>query len=130
MFDNVNWNKIINNILFYIEKDWKYLIIKADVSQTSYSAKFYYSKNNDDFIDLYNAIEQEKVSVVNNDTMSELKKITEKFNDYKEKMFLTIKVENKGNVKVIYRDIKEENKLPWDEKRKYLQLNENDKIMW
>lgn len=129
MFDNVNWNKIINDILSYIEKDWKYLIIKADISQTSYSAKFYYSKNNNEFIDLYNVIEREKVSVVNNDTISELKKITEKFNDYKEKMFLTIKVENKGNVKVIYRDIKAVNKLPWDESHKHLQLNENDKIM-
>lgn len=129
MFDNVNWNKIINNILSYIEKDWKYLIIKADISQTSYSSKFYYSKNNNEFIDLYNVIEREKISVVNSDTMSELKKITEKFNDYKEEMFLTIKVENKGNVKVIYRDIKEGNKLPFDESHKHLQLNENDKIM-
>lgn len=129
MFDNINWNKIINNILSYIEKDWKYLIIKADISQTSYSSKFYYSKNNNEFIDLYNVIEREKISVVNSDTMSELKKITEKFNDYKEEMFLTIKVENKGNVKVIYRDIKEGNKLPFDESHKHLQLNENDKIM-
>lgn len=129
MFDNVNWNKIINNILSYIEKDWKYLIIKADISQTSYSSKFYYSKNNNEFIDLYNVIERERISVVNSDTMSELKKITEKFNDYKEEMFLTIKVENKGNVKVIYRDIKEGNKLPFDESHKHLQLNENDKIM-
>lgn len=129
MFDNVNWNKIINNILFYIEKDWKYLIIKADISQTSYSSKFYYSKNNNEFIDLYNVIERKKISVVNSDTMSELKKITEKFNDYKEEMFLTIKVENKGNVKVLYRDIKEGNKLPFDESDKHLQLNENDKIM-
>lgn len=129
MFDNVNWNKIINNILSYIEKDWKYLIIKADISQTSYSSKFYYSKNNNEFIDLYNVIEREKVSVVNSDTASELKKITEKFNDYKEKMFLTIKVENKGNVKVIYRNIKEGNKLPFDESHKHLHLNENDKIM-
>lgn len=129
MFDNVNWNKIINNILSYIEKDWKYLIIKADVSQTSYSIKFYYSKNNNEFIDLYKVIEQKKIFVVNNDTMSELKKITEKFNDYKEKMFLTIKVENKGNVKVIYRDIKDGNKLPWDEIDKHLHLNENDKII-
>ena len=44
-------------------------------------------------------------------------------------MFLIIKVENKGNVKVIYKDIKEGNKLPWDESHKHLQLNENDKVM-
>ena len=129
MFDNVNWEAFINNVLSYVEKDWKYLIIKADISQTSYSSKFYYSKNNSEFIDLYNVIEREKISIVNSDTMSELKKITEKFNDYKEEMFLTIKVENKGNVKVIYRDIKEGNKLPFDESDKHLQLNENDKIM-
>ena len=129
MFDNVNWNGIINNILSHMDKNWKYLIIKADISKTSYSAKYYYSKNNKNFIDLYDVIDREKVSAVNDGTISELKKITEKFNDYKEEMFLIIKVENKGNVKVIYKDIKEGNKLPWDESHKHLQLNENDKVM-
>ena len=127
MFDNVNWNGIINNILSHIDKNWKSLIIKADISKTSYSVKYYYSKNNNDFIDLYNVIGDEKVSVVNNDTLSELKKITENFIPFKESMFLTIKVEKTGNVKVMYRNIKKSNKLPYDASYKYLQLNENDK---
>lgn len=127
MFNNVNWNKIINNVLPYIKKDWKCLMIKASISQTTYTAKFYYSKGDNKFIDLYDIINNEKVSIINDETMSELEKIPKTFNDSKEKMFLTIKAENTGNVKVIYRDIKDGDKLPWDEEHKYLKLNEKDK---
>ena len=126
MFDNVRWDKIINNILYYIKK-WKYLIVKMDISKTSYSTKYYYSQNGNEYIDLYNIIDSEQSSVLSDNTIQELKKITEKFKDYKEKMFITMKVEKTGNVKIIYRDIKEGNKLPFDESIKYLKLNENDK---
>lgn len=68
-----------------------------------------------------------KISLLENSIIPELKKIAEKFDDHKEIMFLTIKVEKNGNVKIIYRDIKESNKLPFDESFKYLKLNENDK---
>lgn len=129
MFDDIKWKAFINNILSYIKSNWKCVIIKADISRTSYSTKFYYSKNNNKFIDLYNVIDQKQVSVINNEAISEFKKITAKFNDYKEKMFLTIRVEKTGDVKVKYIYIKEGNKLPWDESHKYLQLNENDKLI-
>lgn len=129
MFDNVNWNEIINNILSYIKKDWKYLIVKSDFSKTSYSTNFYYSKDGKEFTNLYNEIDDDKISLLVNNIINELKKITEKFNDHKEKMFLTMKVEKTGNVKIIYRHIKEGNKLPFDEGYKYLQLNDNDKII-
>lgn len=129
MFNNVNWNKIINNVLSYIKKDWKYLIIKVSISQTTYTAKFYYSTKNNEFIDLYKIINDEKRSTINDITMSELKIIPKNFNDPKEKMFITIKTENTGNVKVIYRDIKDGDKLPFDEEHEYIKLNEKDKII-
>lgn len=127
MFDNINWEKIINSILTYIKKDWKYLIAKFVISKTSYSIKYYYSRNGKDFIDLYNEIDDEKGFLLMDSIMIELKKLIEKFDDHKEKMFLTIKAEKNGNVKIIYRDIKDGNKLPYGEDDKYLQLNENDK---
>ena len=130
MFDNVNWNEFINNITSHTKKSWKYLIVKADISKTSYSANFYYSKNGEEFICLNDSLSDEKLSYVYNYAMPELMKITEKFKDHKERMFLTIKVENSGNVKVIYRDVREGNKIPWDESNKNLQLNENDKMAW
>lgn len=131
MFDNVNWNGIINNVISYIEKDWKYLIIKVDISRTSFSADFYYSKNGNEFIRLYDAIEKEKVQIIFNNTNSELEKISDKFKEYKNiRMFLTIKADKSGNVKILYRNINEGINLPWDESRKYLKLNENDKTNW
>ena len=129
MFDNVNWNEFINNILSCIDKNWKCLIIKADISKTSYSPAFYYSKNDKDFFNFYDVIDDKKMDIIFDNTISEFKKITETFKPNKERMFLTIKVEKMGNVKVVYRNIKESNKLPYDESRKYLQLNENDKVM-
>lgn len=126
MFDNIKWNEIINNILYYVKK-WKYLIVKIDISKTSYSIKYYYSDNGNDFVDLYNIIDDEKSSELFDSIMPELQKITEKFNSHKEKMFLTMKVQKTGNVKIIYSHIKEANKLPFDESNKYLQLNDNDK---
>ena len=44
MFDDIKWKAFINNILSYIKSNWKCVIIKADISRTSYSTKFYYSK--------------------------------------------------------------------------------------
>ena len=129
MFDNVNWNEFINNILSYIEKDWNHLIVKAVISKTSYSAAFWYSENDNDFIDLYDVIEEEKMDIIFNNTITELKKITENLKTDKESIFLTIKVEKTGNVKVVYRNIKESNKLPYDASLEYLEINENDKIM-
>lgn len=126
MFDNVRWDEIINNILCYI-KNWKYLIVKFDISKTSYSDKYYYSKNGNDFVDLHNIINNEESFALSDNIIPELEKITEKFNDHKEKMFITMKVEKTGSVKIIYRDIKEGNKISYDESFKYLQLSENDK---
>lgn len=130
MFDNVNWNEFINNILSYIEKDWNHLIVKAVVSKISYSAAFWYSENDNDFIDLYDAIEEEKMDIIFDNTITELKKITENLKTNEESIFLTIKVEKTGNVKVVYRNIKESNKLPYDASIEYLEINENDKIMY
>ena len=124
MFDNINWEKIINDVLTYIKKDWKYLIVKFSISKTSYSIKYYYSRNEIDYYDLYNEIDTKKSSLL----MDTIKKITETFDVHKQKMFLTIKAEKSGNVKVIYKDIKNTKKLPYDEEIKYLKLNENDKI--
>ncbi len=129
MFDNVNWNEMINKILSYIKKDWNFLVVKSTMSKTSYSSKFFYSKNGKDFIDLFNEIDDDSISLISEDVINELKKITERFEDYKETMFLTIKIEKSGNVKVIYRDIKEGDKLPFDEGNNYLKLNDSDKVM-
>lgn len=125
MFDNIKWNEIINNILCYVKK-WKYLIVKFVISKTSYSIKYYYSQNGKEFIDLYNVIDDDTGFQLMDSVMNELKNLIEKFDDHKEKMFLTIKVEKSGNVKIIYKDIKNGNKLPFDEDNKFLKLNEND----
>jgi len=129
MFDNINWEIIINNILTYVKKDWKYLIVKFVISKTSYSIKFYYSKNGKEYIDLYNIIDDDTVFQLMDSVMNELENLIEKFDDHKEIMFLTIKAEKSGNVKIIYKDIKNGNKLPYDESNKYLQLSDNDKII-
>lgn len=126
MFDNVKWEKIINDILYYV-KSWNYLIVKFDISKTSYSIKYYYSENGNDFVDLYNVIDDENSSELFDNIMPELKKISEKFNSHKEKMFLTMKVQKTGNVKIMYSHIKDGNKLPFDEGYKYLKLSEEDK---
>lgn len=126
MFDNVKWEKIINDILYYV-KSWNYLIVKFDISKTSYSIKYYYSENGNDFVDLYNVIDDEKSSELFDNIMPELKKISEKFNSHKEKMFLTMKVQKTGTVKIIYSHIKDSNKLPFDEGYKYLKLSEENK---
>lgn len=130
MFDNINWNKIINDILSHVEEDWKYLMIKATVSKTSYSAKIYYAKKDMDFIDLWQVIAQEKMMIVLKNALLEFKKMTENFSSLEETMLLTIKVENTGDVKILYRDIKEGDKLSFDTSHQYLELNENDKQMW
>ena len=127
MFDNVKWDVIINKTIQYIKK-WSYLIIKLDISKTGYSAKYYYSENGIDYIDLYTIIDSEKSFELLDFITPELEKVTKKFDDYKEKMFVTVKVEKNGNVKVIYKDIKEGNKLPFDESNKHLILSEEDKI--
>lgn len=127
MFDNINWEIIINNILTYVKKDWKYLIVKFVISKTSYSIKYYYSQNGKEFIDLYNVIDDDTGFRLMDSVMNELKNLIEKFDDHKEKMFLTIKAEKSGNVKIIYKDIKNGNKLPFDEDNKFLNLNEDDK---
>lgn len=129
MFDNVNWNEFINNILSYIERDWRNLIVKAVVSKASYDVVFWCSENDNDFIDLYDVMEEKRWDIIYDNTITELEKITENFKTYEESMFLTIKVEKNGNVKVVYRKIKESNKLPYDAKLEYLEINENDKIM-
>ena len=126
MFDNIKWEEIINNILYYVKR-WEYLIVKFNVSKTSYSIKYYYSKNGNNYVDLYNAIDDEKSSQLFDNIMPELKKITEKFNSHKEKMFITMKVQKTGNVKIIYSYTKEGNKLPFDAGYKYLKLSEEDK---
>ncbi len=126
MFDNIEWNEIINNILCYV-KSWNYLIVKIDLSKTSYSIKYYYSKNGNDFVDLYNIIDNKKSRELLDGLIPELKKITEKFNNHKEKMFLTMKVQKNGNVKILYNHIKDSNKLPFDEGYKYIKLSEEDK---
>lgn len=123
MFDNVNWNKIINNTLSYIKEDWEVLTIKSVFSKISYNMKFYYSMDGDSFTDLYNEIDDDDISPLVDNMIVELKKITERFASTEEKMFLTIEAEKTGNVKVIYRDVKEGNKLPYDEDSKYLRLN-------
>lgn len=123
MFDNVNWNKIINNTLSYIKEDWEVLAIKSVFSKISYNMKFYYSMDGDSFTDLYNEIDDDDISPLVDNMIVELKKITERFASAEEKMFLTIEAEKTGNVKVIYRDVKEGNKLPYDEDSKYLRLN-------
>ena len=75
---------------------------------------------------MYNVIDKEKVSSVSDDTVTALKPITANFGSYGEGMFLTVKAERNGNVKVSYRYIKEANRLPYDESNKYLELNEKD----
>lgn len=130
MFDNINWNKILNCMIPHINKKWKYLIIKADLSQTSYSVDFHYSINGNQFIRSYDAFDKNVVREIFDRITSEFKNITDKFNGTKEKMFLTIKASNSGNVKVLYSYIKEGNKLPWDESRKYFKLSEEDKTNW
>ena len=126
MFDNVKWEKIINDILYYV-KSWNYLIVKFDISKTSYSIKYYYSENGNDFVDLYNVIDDENSSELFDNIMPELKKISEKFNSHKEKMFLTMKVQKTGNVKIMYSHIKDSNKLPFDAGYKYLKLSSENK---
>lgn len=126
MFDNVNWNELLNNVISHLEKDWETLIIKADISKSSYSAKFYYAQKDKEFVDLYNVIDNEKTSAVFGDTVAALKPITANFGSYGEGMFLTVKAERNGNVKVSYRYIKDADRLPYDEGNKYLQLNEKD----
>ncbi len=75
MFDNVNWNEFINTVLSYIKKGWKYLVIKADVTKSSYTAKFYYSNDGKEFIDLYNEIDGSERSDVFDSTIPYLEKI-------------------------------------------------------
>ena len=118
MFDNVNWNRILDKILAYIEKNWEKLIIKAYFSKMSFSAKYYYSKKDNEFIDLDNTVKE--MEEINKTSFEELMKITQKFTGSDETMFLTMKVDKKGNLKVIYKDIKEGNRIPWDEVDKYL----------
>lgn len=127
MFNNVDWNKIINNVLSFIEKDWEFLIIKSVFSKASYSMKFYYSMNGKEFADLYNEIDDDKASMLVDNTMIEFEKITEAFKDSNEKMFLTVKVESAGNVRVVYRIVQEGDKLPYDESHEYLRLSDSDK---
>ncbi len=127
MFDNVNWNDFINEVLSYLKGNWKYLIIKADISKTSYSSKFYYSKDESNYIDLYNELENNAQSDIFDATIPYLESITNKFDSGKERMFLTVKAEKSGNVKVLYRNIKDASKLPFDESINYLRINENDK---
>ena len=126
MFDNIKWEEIINNVLYYVKR-WNYLIVKFDISKTSYSIKYYYSKNGNNYVDLYNAIDDEKASQLFDNIMPELKKISEKFNSHKEKMFLTMKVQKTGNVKIMYSHIKDSNKLPFDAGYKYLKLSSENK---
>ena len=128
MFDNINWNKIINDILSHTKKGWKHLVIKINITKRSISEKYYYSINYKDYIDLFKQIDNKAISETNHNLMSELKPLTDKFTD-NEKMFLTVKVERNGNVKVLYKDFKEGNKIPFDESNKYLLLNQNDKTL-
>ena len=125
MFDNVNWNELINNVLIYVKK-WNYLIIKADISKSSYSTKFYYSKEDKTFLDLYSTIDGKDRRDMFNSILPNLKKISEQFKTKDERLFFTVKVESNGNVKVIYRKLNNGNKLPDDEGINYLELNKND----
>jgi hypothetical protein len=122
MFEDVDWNKFINSVLAYVKNNWKELIIKADVSKSSYSAKFYYSTNGKEYIDLYNEIDNEARGDVFEDIIPYLEKISTKFNSRDERLFFTVEVENNGNVKVSYRKIEDSKKLPYDESIKYLNL--------
>ena len=127
MFDNVNWNEFINTVLSYIKKDWKYLVIKADVTKSSYTAKFYFSNDGKEYIDLYNEIDGNARSDVFDSTIPYLEKITEKFETRNERLFFMVKANNNGDVKVHFRKIPEGSKLPFDESTNYLRLSENDK---
>lgn len=131
MFDNVDWDKLINSVLPHIKKKWSFLIVKAEISKNSYSTKYYYTKNGQDFIDLYKEIwnDRDKVNTLNHAVDSELEKITDKFQDRKQSMLLTIKIEKIGNVKVIYKNIKNGDKLPYDQATAHLRLADNDKTM-
>jgi hypothetical protein len=127
MFDNVNWNEFINTVLSYVKKNWKYLVIKADITKSSYTAKFYYSDDGKEYIDLYNEIDGSARSNVFDSTIPYLEKITEKFENRNERLFFTVKANSNGDVKVCFRKIADGNKLPFDESTNYLRLSENDK---
>ncbi len=125
MFENVNWDELINSVLIYVKK-WKYLVIKVDISKSSYSTKFYYSKEDKVYVDLYSTIDEKDSRNFFNSIFPKLTKISEQFKTKDERLFFTVKVENNGNVKVIYRKLNNGNKLPDDEGIKYLELNKND----
>ncbi len=120
MFDNVNWNNIINSVITYIKKDWTNLTFKFFISKRSYSDKYYYSMDGKNFIDLYKDIDVQNILSLSNSIRPELKKIMENIEDDNGKMFLTMKAEMNGNVKIIHRYVKEGEKIPFDEKNKYL----------
>lgn len=122
MFDNINWEKIINIILEYVKRDWKYLTIKIAISKSSYSMKYYYSNNGKEYIDINKLIDNDKVFSIMDDIADELDSLINKFESNNEKMFITIEVEKNGNVKVRYSDIKNSDKLPYDEEIKYLSI--------
>jgi len=127
MFENIDWNEFINTVLSYIKEDWKKLVIKADVSRTSCSAKFYYSSDSGEYKDLYNVIDDEKVSDIFDEAIPFLENISDTFESSKERVFFTVKVNSNGDVKVYFRKIADGNKLPFDESTNYLRLSENDK---
>ena len=128
MIENYNWEELINYILSYIDGDWNYLIVKNDLNRRSFTSKFYFSVDGKEYFDFFKVVDRDKMNTIFHELLDKFRYITEKL-DNKEKILLTLKVKKTGEVKVIYRLIKNGDKLPFDKSINYIRLTDEDKIM-
>jgi len=125
MLKDLNFEKIINSIVSNINSEWNYLIVKMNFTKRSFTAKYYYSKDGIEYSDL----DKDNVEIFDliEQIMEELDPFTDKNFSNDELMFITIKATKEGNVKVIYKDVKNGNKILYDEEMAYGKLNDSDK---
>ena len=126
MFDKVDWEKIVNELLPLID-EWKVLILKIYISDVAMIWKIYYSKNGTDFIDLDDEVEFDDPGLVSFEWvfLDETGKIAGSLPEG-EATLLTMIVKDTGEIKINHWESNQFEQMTSDEIDRLLEIDKND----